>query len=230
MNRYDGRGLHGHIVEQVGSRIVGGTYLPGATLFAEALEDDFAVSKTVVREALKVLAAKGLVESRQRRGTVVRPRRAWNLLDGDVLRWHCTHPDSHGFIDAVAEVTTILETSVVTLAAERRNDADLAAIEDALAEMGRDLPDDTVVMAQLRFHCAILDATHNELLQRTDVLLSARATVCTQFVRDGRMRPSSIVMHRAMFDAIKAKDPVRAVQVATELMELANQELLAAAR
>lgn len=230
MNRYEGRGLHGQIVEQVGSRIVNGTYVPGATLFAESLEGDFAVSKTVVREALKVLAAKGLVESRQRRGTVVRPRRAWNLLDGDILRWHCAQPGSHGFIDAIAEVTTILETSAVRLAAERRNDADLAALEDALADMGKDLPDDTVVMAQLRFHCAMLDATHNELLQRTDVLLSARAVVRTQLVRDGRMRPASVVMHRAMFDAIKAKDPARAGQLATELLTLANQELLAAAR
>ena len=85
---YPTRGVHGRLVEQIGRRILGGELAPGAMLPREAeLVQELGISRTAVREAIKVLAAKGLVESRQKLGMRVRPERAWNLLDPDVLAW-----------------------------------------------------------------------------------------------------------------------------------------------
>src|SRR5260221_2134444 len=124
MTSYQGRGLHGQIVEQMGVRIVGGAYPAGAPLFSEQLEREFDVSKTVVREALKVLSAKGLVESRQKRGTLVRPRSDWSLLDSDMLRWQRGVEPDVGFLENLAEVRAIIEPAAARLAAQRRTQAD----------------------------------------------------------------------------------------------------------
>src|SRR5919198_5501039 len=84
---YPRRGLHGAVVHEIGVRIVRGELEPGDTLPENGLLDEAGVSRTVLREAIKVLAAKRLVESRPKTGTRVRPRRDWNLLDPDVLAW-----------------------------------------------------------------------------------------------------------------------------------------------
>ena len=87
MQQYAARGVHGQTVEVIAQRILTGQFAEGSTLDIVALQTEFDVSLTVLREALKVLAAKGMVDARPKRGTFVRPRADWSLLDGDVLRW-----------------------------------------------------------------------------------------------------------------------------------------------
>src|SRR5690348_12929498 len=87
MQTYVGRGLHRTTVETLGRRIISGKLAEGETLDVPSLQREFDVSLTVMREALRVLAAKGLVAARQKRGTVVRPRSEWQLLDADVMQW-----------------------------------------------------------------------------------------------------------------------------------------------
>ena len=84
---YPERGVHGEIVHTLGSQIVAGTIAPGVALVPESLGEQFGASRTVVREALKVLASKGLVDSVRKRGTFVTPAHSWNRLDPDVLKW-----------------------------------------------------------------------------------------------------------------------------------------------
>jgi DNA-binding FadR family transcriptional regulator len=84
---YSNRGLGGQIVEDLGRRIVQGELPPGSTIDVDQLESQHAVSRTVVREAVKVLIAKGLLDARPKRGTFVRSATQWNLLDGDVMSW-----------------------------------------------------------------------------------------------------------------------------------------------
>ncbi|MEV4359530.1 GntR family transcriptional regulator [Nonomuraea sp. NPDC049625] len=84
---YNGRGVHGHTVTELGMRIVSGVLPQGAVLDLSSLGAELDLSMTALREALKVLTAKGLLEARQHRGTVVLPRERWNLLDADVIRW-----------------------------------------------------------------------------------------------------------------------------------------------
>jgi DNA-binding FadR family transcriptional regulator len=150
-----------------------------------ALSERFGVSRTVVREAIKVLASKGLVETRPKVGTQVRPRRYWNLLDSDVLAWRYETGPDEGFLEAISEVRGIIEPPAAVLAAQRATDDELANIltwcermEEAAAEDGDDYID-----ADMAFHTAILDACHNDLLaQLSDTItmalrLSRRLTV-----------------------------------------------------
>jgi DNA-binding FadR family transcriptional regulator len=219
------------MVEEIGARIVRGSYGPGAPLLADSLEHEFDVSKTVVREALKVLAAKGLVESRQKRGTVVRPRRDWSLLDGDVLRWQGgTEPD-FTFLENLAEVRSIVEPAGARLAARRRTDADLAELEDALEAMSRSDGDtDSIVTADVRFHRALLDAAHNELLSRMEVVLAAGLQVRDRFVHHTKDPSDSIPTHRALLEAIRDGDADRAGRTVEQLLAQASVDLEAARR
>src|SRR5579875_3369367 len=165
------RGLHGQTVEALGARIVQGRYAPGSPLQPDEIEREFGISKTVLREAMRVLAAKGLVDPRQRRGTVVRPRSSWLLLDADLLRWQSYESDA-GFLANLAEVRSIVEPAGARLAAQRRTDADLAALKAALTAMAQARTNaDAVIEADLAFHGLLLDAAHNELLSRMEVVI-----------------------------------------------------------
>jgi GntR family galactonate operon transcriptional repressor len=219
------------MVEAIGARIVRGHYEPGAPLFADALEHEFHVSNTVVREALKVLAAKGLVESRQKRGTVVRPRREWSLLDSDVLRWQGgTQPD-FTFLENLAEVRGIIEPAGARLAAQRRTDADLAELDDALDAMSAAGADtDAIVAADVRFHRALLEAAHNELLSRMEVVLEAGLQIRDRFVHNSRKPSDSIPAHRALLEAVRAGDPELAGATIQNLLAQSDHDLKTARR
>jgi DNA-binding FadR family transcriptional regulator len=226
MASYPGRGLHGQIVEQMGVRIVGGTYPPGTPLFSEHLEREFAVSKTVVREALKVLAAKGLVESRQKRGTVVRSRGSWNLLDTDVLRWQGGDQPDFGFLERLAEVREIVEPPAARLAAARRSPEDLEAMQTALDDMAASRHDpDAMVAADLRFHRALLDAAHNELLSRMEVILAAGLQIRDRFVHHSDHGTDPMPAHRALFEAIQRGEAEQAGLRVQALLEQAAADL-----
>src|ERR671936_329887 len=139
---YPRRGLHGAVVHEIGVRIVRGELKPGDTLPDNGLADEPAVSRTVLREAIKVLAAKGLVESRPKIGTRVRPRRDWNLLDPDVLAWQIeAGPDAH-FLGQALELRRMIEPAAPRLAAKRAAPEQVAALYDAyeaMAAAGDDL-------------------------------------------------------------------------------------------
>ena len=226
MTGYQGRGLHGQVVEQMGLRIVGGAYPTGAPLFSEQLEREFDVSKTVVREALKVLAAKGLVESRQKRGTVIRPREDWNLLDGDVLRWQGREKPNFVFLENLAEVRGIVEPAAARLAAERRTEQDLGELETALAAMAAAKQDpDAMVDADLRFHRALLDAAHNEVLSRMEVILAAGLQVRDRFVHHSQHGSDPMPSHRALLDAVREGDSDRAGSTVDALLAQAAADL-----
>lgn len=229
MSAYAGRGLHGQIVEELGARIVRGYYEPGAPLYADALEVEFDVSKTVVREALRVVAAKGLVETRQKRGTVVLPRTRWGLLDSDVLRWKSDGKPDFEFLENLAEVRLIVEPAAAALAAERRTDADLAVLDDALRAMA-DADPDTMVAADVRFHRAVLEAAHNELLSEMEVVLAAGLQHRDEFVHHSQNASDPVPAHQSLLDAIRAGDQTLARQTVEELLAQASADLAVARR
>src|SRR5206468_9070116 len=114
-SQYPEQSLHGRIVHAIGRRIVTGNLQPGELLPAEP---ELGASRTVVREAVKVLAAKGLVESRPKTRTRVRPRDAWNLLDPDVLAWQQDGADGEGtdsLLRKMTEVRRIIEPAAAEL-------------------------------------------------------------------------------------------------------------------
>lgn len=155
----------------------------GTTLPPEPeLEARFGAGRGVVREAIKTLAAKGLVSVRPRHGTQVLPRNEWSLLDRDVLSWLVgqDEPD-RGLLLAIQEVRSIIEPAAAALAAERATKNDLWRIDTALAAMQTAKDQASALAADKAFHLAILDATHNPVLQgfrgAIDTILSTVFTV-----------------------------------------------------
>ncbi|MDH6118915.1 FadR/GntR family transcriptional regulator [Kitasatospora sp. GAS204B] len=220
------RGLHGQAVEVIGAQIVRGTYAPGASLYPDQLERELGVSKTVVREALRVLASKGLIDSRQKRGTFVRPRADWNLLDSDLLRWQGLGIPDETFLDNLGEVRSIVEPAGARLAAERRDDADLAALSDALERMAAAGSDaDAVVEADLAFHRALLAAAHNELLTRMEVVIEAGLRVRDHIVHGADHWADAVPAHRAVLDAVRAREPEVAARAVQDLLAQAAADL-----
>ncbi len=151
------------------------------------LESRFGVGRGVVREAIKTLSGKGLVSVRPRHGTRVRPRRDWSLLDRDVLNWLVGEdkPDRKLLL-AIQEVRLIIEPAAAALAATRATGMDRQRINAALAAMEASHDQATATAADKAFHLAILDATHNPVLQgfrgAIDTILSAVFVVAVDSV------------------------------------------------
>jgi GntR family galactonate operon transcriptional repressor len=223
---YIGRGLHGQTVEVIARRIVSGELPVGATIDVQALGVELDLSITSLREALKVLTAKGLVDARQKRGTFVRPRAAWNLLDGDVIRWHLADVEGSRLLSEMTEIRSIFEPAVARLAAERRTDEDLAELQDALDEMSRAGRDTAAaVNADLRFHRALLSATHNELLARMDVVFHTVLEERDRLVHWASPATDPVPSHEAVVSAVRAGRAAAAERAMGALLDKAREDL-----
>src|SRR4051812_19849255 len=159
-----GRRLRGAVAHYLGTAIVSGRIAPGEILTGEiANAAALDVSRSAYREAIQVLTAKGLVESRPKAGTRVLPRQRWNLLDPDVLAWAFMGEPDEQLIRSLFELRLIMEPAAAGLAATRRDRDDLKAMKDALAGMRRhSLANDQGRLADRQFHDAILQATRND--------------------------------------------------------------------
>ncbi|WP_097911820.1 FadR/GntR family transcriptional regulator [Streptomyces sp. b84] len=220
------RNLHHQIVDIIGERIISGTHKPGSSLHPDRMEQELGVSKTVLREALRVLASKGLIESRQKRGTFVRPRSDWNLLDSDLLRWQGTGAVDDDFLTNLGEVRSIVEPAAARLAARRRDDVDLAALTEALrlmTEAGSDTH--ASVEADLAFHRALLGAAHNELLTRMEVVIEAGLRVRDHLVHSADGWADPVPAHRAVMDAVRDRDPEAAERAVQHLLDQATADV-----
>ncbi|WP_405952741.1 FadR family transcriptional regulator [Streptomyces prunicolor] len=230
MTPYARRGVHGQTVELLARRILGGEIAEGATLDLVALQSELDVSLTALRESLKVLAAKGMVDARQRRGTFVRPRAEWNLLDADVLRWQfegaSTSESDQALLHNLAEVRSIIEPAAVRLAAQRRTDADLAALDGALDVMGEQGNGAAhAVEADLAFHRALLAATHNELLERMEMVIESGLAHRDRIVHSAPHSEDPVPAHRAVLDAVRDQDPQAAEAAMRALLDQAGRDL-----
>lgn len=223
------RGLHGHVVRVLGTRIVSGHHRPGDTLAPEDVQREFAVSRTVVREAFKVLAAKGLIDARPRRGTYVTPRAGWKLLDREVLRWQFEDRGDADFFQRLDEVRGIIEPASARLAARRRDQADLARMDEALAAMAGASTDgkdgSRFTAADLRFHSALLTASHNELLECMQPVVEAGLAARDVIVHGRSHWPDSIPAHSRVLEAVRAGDAAGAERAMRSLLAQATRDL-----
>jgi GntR family transcriptional regulator, galactonate operon transcriptional repressor len=229
MTPYARRGVHGQTVEALARRVLSGQIPEGATLDMAALQTELDVSLTALRESLKVLAAKGMVDARQKRGTFVRPRSDWNLLDADVLRWQFAESSGTGVDPALlrnlGEVRGIIEPAAVRLAAERRTGTDLEALEAALTAIGQEAGASHAVQADLAFHRALLAATHNELLERMEMVIESGLALRDQLVHSAPHSEDPVPSHRAVLDAVRDRDPDAAERAMRALLDQATRDL-----
>jgi GntR family transcriptional regulator, galactonate operon transcriptional repressor len=222
------RGIHGSVVAHIGEQIIRGDIAPGDSLDPAKIEQDLGVSRTVVREALRVLTAKGMVEARPKRGTHVLPRDHWSLLDGDVLRWQLANQSDETFMQNLAEVRAMVEPAGARLAAERRTESDLEALReafDALADP--EATGDEVVEADLAFHRLLLFAAHNELLQRMEIVIEAGLRVRDLLVHGHGTWADSVPAHAAVLEAVVAQDGPAAEQAVQHLLDQADRDVRA---
>ncbi|GAA2433327.1 FadR/GntR family transcriptional regulator [Streptomyces glaucus] len=226
MASYSGRGVHGQVVHRLGARIVGGRIAEGETLDIGALGAELDVSLTVMREALKVLAGKGLIDARQKRGTFVRERVHWNLLDADVIHWRMETGDGGQLLRDLADVRSIVEPAAAHRAALHRTDADLAALEAALDAMGQAHAESSdAAEADAAFHRALLAATGNEMLQRMDMLLEPGLRERDRMVHAHGDADDPVPSHQAVLDAVRDQDPARAELAMLDLLAKATEDL-----
>lgn len=172
--RLAGGFVHTSVANEIGSRIVRGDYPPGTILPNEAeWSGMFRVSRSVVREAIKMLSAKNLLASRPKIGSWVMPREHWNLLDREVLSWYAASPNRYEFLRTVQEFRYIIEPEAAALAAERRTAEEMRGISKACHEMGTAPTLSERTAADTRFHVAILHAARNELLVPLGALIDS---------------------------------------------------------
>ncbi|WP_328807992.1 FadR/GntR family transcriptional regulator [Nonomuraea antri] len=212
-------------MEDLGRRIVGGDPEATGNLDPAELGRRYQVSHTVVREALKTLAAKGLVDARPKRGTFVRPRNEWSLLDPDVLRWRFTQRGDLDMLRDLAEVRSVVEPAGARLAAERRTEQDVAALESALRRMADTAADPVAhTEADLSFHRLLLAATHNEIMECLEVVIAAALSARDRLVHSSGERPGFAATHQAVLDAVRDGDPDAAESAMRALLDQAGRD------
>ena len=219
--------IHGSIAHDLGVAIVTGRYQPGEILSGEIeFAEQLKVSRSAYREAVRILAAKGLVESRPKTGTRVNERSRWHLLDPDVLAWSFEAEPSEDFIRDLFELRMIVEPAAAELAARRRDGADLARLGHALEEMARHgLASAAGQAADQLFHHSILEATRNAPLISLSSSIEAAVGWTTIFKQRKRKLPRDpLPDHRALYNAIVDGNPEAARAAMTELVRLALED------
>jgi DNA-binding FadR family transcriptional regulator len=226
---YPRGGLHGQLVHELGRQILSGRLRPGDVLPQQL---GLPVSRTVLREAVKVLAAKGLVEARPKTGTRVRPRQEWNLLDPDVLAWQQEDAASAAsFLKSITEVRLVIEPAAAALAAQRAEASEIQVIDRAYREMeaalaGRSEDYASFDQADMRFHRAIVGASGNVLLQQIAGVVYSGLWVSFQATSrlPGKAK-ASLPKHRAILDAIRRRNGRLAQETMRRLVQATSRTI-----
>lgn len=202
-----------HLARELGRRIVAGTIKTGNLIEDEdKLAKRFCVSRAVVRDGVKILIGKGLLETRRGVGTKVRPRSSWGLLDDDVLAWHQSAPLNPVILKQLMDVRQIIEPKAAQWAAERGTDAGHKEIHNALNEMEANKDSiEEFTIADAKFHRSILRATNNEFLRAMEgVVYSALLSSIQITNRRAEENQQSIPFHKEVADAITKQKGDRA--------------------
>jgi len=216
------KSMHARIVQDLGMDIVSGTMQSGERLPAEStLCERYGVSRSVLREATRVLVAKGLVESKPRIGSIVKARSDWHMLDPDVLYWTLNSVPEGEFFHALLTVRRIIEPAAAALAAVEATPDDLAAIASAYDRMEHAPNADALLDPDLDFHRAIMAATHNALLAHIGNMLSLALSESIKLTsRHPDTYALSLPRHKAILTAIQSGDAPAARQAS--LVQLEN--------
>ena len=216
------------IARELGRRIVGGSYGQGDLIEDEGrLATKYQVSRSVIRDAVKILVGKGLLEVRRGIGTRVRPRSSWSLLDDDVLAWHQSAPPRPEFLRQLTELREVIEPKAARWAALRGTEEGHDEIKSALLrmEMEKETIEDFVI-ADAMFHRAILRAASNEILGALDgMIFSALLSSIRLTNSDPRENETSLPFHRSVAEAIWERDGDKAEQRMQHLLADAHERL-----
>ena len=211
--------LKHQLVRQLTEEIVSGQLEPGACLPAERqLAEQFDVSRTVVREAVSILAARGFLNVRHGSGTFINPPTLWNNLDPTVLLLQ----GKAAALEEMLEVRQLLEPIIARLAAQRASQADIDVLKERLSDPAES--DDEKIDADFAFHLALAEASHNHVLA---IMLNSVRELMREVHRDVFMRPlaheQAQMRHRAILDKIQQRDEDGAFRAMQQHIREANQ-------
>ena len=231
MPRIKIKNIHGSTLDALGEALTRGDYQPGAKLPAEMqLCEMFGVSRTILREVVKSLVAKGLITTGPKIGTIVQPSEHWNWFDRDVVAWQARVGLSPKLLDDLQELRAVIEPQAVALACSRATAEDMAALEKAFEGMraaveSESLPD--YIKHDEAFHLTLLRASHNQMFmqmgQALASLLKQSFLIASRTPNQGIAR--SLPYHWDIVLAIRAGDPTLAHQRARFLISNARNDV-----
>lgn len=221
------RKLHTRVADQIGRSVVRGEIQPGHALPSELrICDMMNVSRTAVREALRVLVGKGLLQSRPKSGTKVRDPEHWNHLDPDVLRWQLEVSDVDNFLRKLFQLRFAVEPAAAALAASAASADDSRRIKTAFEKMASATSNEAFAEADIEFHRNIFRATQNEFFWPIAQMFEHALHECFRMSSKGDHRNRAIDEHRDLMAAITSHKPDRASAAALILLENAVQDLV----
>ena len=222
------KNVHGNTVDHLAEAIVAGRYAAGSSIPPEPLLcEELGVSRTVVREAVKSLVAKGLLTTGPKVGTRVQPEDQWNWFDADVIVWQTKAGLSVDFLQDLQDLRRVVEPAAVRLAASRATAQDIADMEDAYAGMKRAIEfGGDYITPDLRFHQGLIRSSHNRMLVQMSRALGALLRTSFEISTTRKDGPAtSLPLHRAVLDAVIARDPARAEQAILVLIDGARKDI-----
>ncbi len=219
------------VVRMLATEILDGRRASGSPLPREAdLCAEYGVSRTVIREAMKILAAKGLVEIRPRVGTTVCGAENWNIIDPQVIEWHTPEMLDSRLLDAILETRRAVEPFAAKLAATRATLQEIADLEEAWRGMEQGAADiELFSRSDIAFHRILYAASHNPVFHQIGNLIDAalRAALETTAALPPEQRASAAKLHYDVVEALRLRDPKKARRATNALLDLAASDLAA---
>ena len=224
-----GRGLHGRVLDSLGPAITAGEYPPGSVLRTDELAQRFDVSRSVMREAVRVLESMHLVESRRRVGVTVRPKSEWNVYDPQVIRWRLAGADRPGQLRSLTVLRSAIEPVAAGLAARHATAEQCAELTECALGMvahSRGHKLEGYLLHDVAFHRVVLAASGNEMFARLGDVVAEVLTGRTQHdVMFEDPDPAAVTLHVQVAEAVREGDAVRAEELTREITVGALQEL-----
>lgn len=224
-----GGGLHARVLDSLGPAITCGAYPPGSVLRTDELAQRFEVSRSVIREAVRVLESMHLVESRRRVGVTVRASEEWNLYDPQVIRWRLAGTDRSRQLRSLTVLRSAVEPVAAGLAARRASAEECARLTEAALGMvatsrGQQL--EAYLVHDVAFHRIVLRASGNEMFARLGDVVAEILTGRTEHqVMFEDPDPPAVTLHVQVAEAVRMRDEARAEALTREITVGALHEL-----
>jgi DNA-binding FadR family transcriptional regulator len=223
------RGLHAQVLASLGPAITAGEHPPGTVLLTEELAGRYEVSRTVAREAVRVLESMHLVESRRRVGVTVLPPEQWNVYDPQVITWRLAGSDRGRQLRSLTVLRSAVEPVAARLAAELATPEECAALTEhalGMVATSRGQQLDNYLVHDIAFHGTVLRASHNEMFARLGDVVAAVLTGRTQHeVMFSDPRQEAVTLHVQVAEAVREGDGPRAERAMRTITEDAMAEL-----
>jgi DNA-binding FadR family transcriptional regulator len=202
--------LHGNLLTALGSAIVSGEYPPGQVLTLEGVSAQHGLSRSVAREAIRVLESMGMVESRRRVGITIQPAEKWNVFDPRLIRWRLESGDQAAQLVSLSELRRGFEPAAAALAARRANPHQCRIMAAAVSDMvmhGRSGDLEAYLLADKIFHQTLLEASGNEMFRALNGVVAEILTGRTHHSMMPELpNPAAIDLHDEVARAIRMRD------------------------